>query len=186
MTNPFHPYPEPKLTVELVPAGQWNDNLRKMLTKSKWDLLRAACYKHAGHTCECCGNLRGKPPEAHEIWHYNDHTRVQRLDGLVSLCYMCHRVKHLGFALSQGQDMFTRAINHLAEVNGWPVELAIEYADRQFQIHAIRSEMTWTLDVDWLAASEQYIEQSVVAARQNRSDAAQRTLAAMTRRRADD
>lgn len=181
--NPFDPYPMPKLTVELVPASQWNDNLRKMLPKSKWDMLRSACYKRARHNCECCGNLRGRPPEAHEIWDYDDHTRVQRLDGLVSLCYLCHRVKHLGFALSQGQDMFTRAINHLATINAWPLELAIEYADRQFQIHAIRSELTWTLDVTWLDYAQQYIDDSEAVVRQRSSKLAQEALAVMMRKR---
>lgn len=176
----------PKLTCELVPKGQWNDNLRKMLPKSRWDALRSACYKKAGMTCECCGDLRGKPPEAHEIWHYNDHTRVQTLTGLVSLCYMCHRVKHLGFAYSQGPDIFTRTLNHLAVVNEWPIELAVEYAGRQFQIHAFRSEMEWVVNVGWLDNADAYIKSAEGAQRDAKGKLAQRTLDAMRARDADE
>lgn len=186
MNNPFHPYPMPKLTCELVPKGQWNNNLRKMLPKSQWDALRSACYKHAGMTCECCGDLKGKPPEAHEIWFYDDHRRIQRLGGLVSLCYMCHRCKHMGHTRSLGQEVFTRALNHLAVVNKWPVELAIEYVGREFQIHTLRSELTWNIDVRWLDKSDEYIKSAEVAQRDAKGKLAQRTLDAMRTRDADE
>lgn len=157
MTNPFHPYPMPKLTVELVPAPLWGFNLRQLFTQAQWRDLRTACYKRAGHTCEVCGDLRGRPPEAHEIWEYDDLKKVQTLKGLICLCNQCHKVKHIGFALSQGQETFIRALRHLAVVNEWPIELAGEYVDRQFQIHEIRSELTWTQDLSWADKIQTYI-----------------------------
>ena len=47
--------PEPKLTIELVPKGQWGTNLRSRLPKAEWDRLRKAQYQAAGYVCEICG-----------------------------------------------------------------------------------------------------------------------------------
>jgi hypothetical protein len=174
----FHPYPEPKLTIELVPSTQWEDNLRSRLTKVQWDSLRAACYQKAGHRCEVCGGRgRKHPVECHEIWDYEDHALIQRLTGLIALCPDCHKVKHIGFAITQGKAEFMRAINQLAAVNQWPLDLAIEYVDRQFQIHAIRSRRSYHLDLSWLDDSASYFERSEEAARDKRSQLAAATLA---------
>jgi len=184
MTNPFHPYPEPKLTIELVPSSQWGDNLRSHLKPLQWDLLRQACYVRADNRCEVCGGRGHKHPvECHEIWEYNDSARIQKLLGLVSLCPSCHKVKHIGFALTQGQDSFMRSLGQLATVNKWPMELAIEYVDRQFQIHKIRSQWKWQIDLSWLNDVEQYIEESETKQREARSERAQDVLLNMTRKR---
>ena len=45
----------PKLTIELVPSTAWGENLRKILKKEHWDILRKASYKRARYRCECCG-----------------------------------------------------------------------------------------------------------------------------------
>lgn len=185
MTNPFHPYRPPKLTIELVPSPLWTFNLRKMFTKKKWDETRRACYQRANGTCEVCGSLNGKPPEAHEIWEYNDMRRVQTLRGLISLCHLCHKVKHIGFALSQGHDTFGRAVNHLAKVNEWPFDLAAEYIDRQFQIHELRSELSWTQDLSWIDDIDVYIAESEAIARERHGQLVTRTLAAMRSHDAD-
>lgn len=177
----FHPYPEPKLTIELVPASQWEDNLRSRLTKRQWDNLRAACYQKAGHVCEVCGGRGPKHPvECHEIWDYNDQARIQRLTGLVALCPDCHKVKHIGFALTQGDKTLGFAIYHLATVNEWPMTLAVEYVQRQFQIHAIRSQREYHLDLSWLDNSASYFEEAEQAARDKRSERSKATLAALT------
>lgn len=179
MNNPFHPFNPPKLDCELVPSPLWYNNLRKMLTKSRWDAIRKACYIRAGHTCEICGNLRGKPPEAHEIWSYDDRSLVQKLEGVISLCFKCHRVKHIGQAMTQGPYQFKSAFAHMAEVNEWPPELAAEYVQRQFQIHQIRSRQEWAQDLHWLDNAQSYIDDAEAYARDNRSELQQRTLDAM-------
>lgn len=184
--NPFHPYHPPKLTIELVPAPLWTFNLRKLFTKQKWDETRAACYKRAGHTCEICGDLKGKPPEAHEIWEYDDLRRIQKLHGLISLCSQCHKVKHIGFALTQGHAAFGRAVNHLAKVNDWPYNLAAEYIDRQFQIHELRSELSWTQDLSWIDDIDVYIAESEAIARKRHGQLVTATLEKMRSRDADE
>lgn len=178
----FHPYPEPKLTIELVPSGQWEDNLRSHLKKTKWDALRYACYQRANHKCEVCGEKGWKHPvECHEIWEYNDQTRIQKLNGLIALCPQCHQVKHIGLAAIKGK--FAQAIGQLMKVNSWPQELAEAYAIRQFEIHQIRSTFAWSIDLSWLDDSEQYIEESVSLVRQRAAKHSESVLEAMTRKR---
>lgn len=156
MTNPFAPYPMPKLTCELVPSSTWGENVRSILSVALWKNLRTACYVRAGHKCECCGGVGPKHPvEAHEIWHYNDEELRQTLMGLIALCPACHRCKHMGFALSTGR--LEPALKHMSRVNQWPMELTYEYVERQFQIHGIRSRFKWEVDTSWLNETESYI-----------------------------
>lgn len=182
MTNPFHPYPEPKLTIELVPASQWGDNLRSHLTPAKWDYLREACYARAGRVCEVCGGRGPKHPvECHEIWEYDDHKRTQTLTGLIALCPSCHKVKHIGMAAVLGT--LPQAMLHLMKVNQWPEDLAGQYITRQFEIHNIRSMWLWAIDLSWLDNLDSYIEEANVVEREKRSERAQALVAALTRKR---
>lgn len=184
MTNPFHPYPKPKLTVELVPTDQWSKNLRtrSIIKRETWDALRRACYVRANHKCEICGGVgRRHPVECHEIWDYNDNAKIQKLLGLIALCPDCHQVKHIGLAAVRGK--FAKALGHLMEVNQWPVELAEAYVTRQFEIHQIRSRWVWSLDLSWLDNAEQYVEQTSDAVRQTHCERAVATIEAITRSR---
>lgn len=182
MTNPFHPYPEPKLTIELVPASQWRDNLRSHLKKGQWDAVRYACYQRANHKCEVCGgNGWNHPVECHEIWDYNDQAKIQKLLGLIALCPQCHQVKHIGLAAVRGK--FAEAIGQLMKVNEWPQELAEAYAIRQFEIHQLRSQMKWSIDLSWLDNVNEYVKESELLVRQRASNHAQSVLDAMTRKR---
>jgi hypothetical protein len=49
-----------------------------------WDRLRHQVTAEAGNRCEICGG-RGRrwPVECHEVWHYDDTTKIQRLERLV-------------------------------------------------------------------------------------------------------
>jgi len=176
--NPFHPYKPPKLTIELVPESQWYDNLRSRFTTAQWTTTKKACYALAGNRCEICGGVGKKHPvECHEIWHYDDENRVQRLDGLISLCPSCHRVKHIGLAMQQGYLM--PALKHLAKVNSWPIELADEYAARSLEVWAIRSRMKYRLDLSWLDNIDAYLKRAEGAQRQARNSRADSILQMM-------
>ena len=149
---------EPKLSVELVPSNQWGSNLRSALKRSQWDRLRRACYERAGHVCEICGETgfqqgRDRAVECHEIWSYDDVNRVQKLDGVISLCPRCHQVKHLGRSLKVGAGYL--AINQLMTVNGWDEDTTAAYIDYVFALHHTRSAGdAYTLDLSWLASPE--------------------------------
>lgn len=139
----------PKLTIELVPSTCWYSNVRSEVSKREWDAIRRAVYARAGHVCEVCGGVGPKwPVECHEVWEYDDWDYVQRLTRMVALCPDCHRVKHIGLAFVNGEEV--EALTHLARVNGWTNEEAVNYADEAFAKWERRSKRKWKLDISIL------------------------------------
>jgi 5-methylcytosine-specific restriction endonuclease McrA len=139
-----------RLTVELVPSTCWYTNVRSNVSRAVWDRLRRRVAADAGHRCEICGG-RGRrwPVECHEVWAYDDATKVQRLERLVALCPTCHEAKHPGLASKRGRlDAVT---GHLAAVNGWTPDDAALYLEVAFEQWAARSRHQWTLDISVLA-----------------------------------
>lgn len=114
---------EIKLEIELVPASAFYSNLRSILDKSDWDILRRLVYKKANYKCEICGGIgKEHPVECHEVWNYNDRdfnielltdeeitdtiynkvVRVQKLSHCQAICPDCHQAKHIGLAQIKG------------------------------------------------------------------------------------
>jgi hypothetical protein len=137
------------LTIELVPTTCWYSNVRSNVTPATWDRLQAEVFKAAGHRCELCGR-RGDthPVECHEVWVYDDHKAVQRLERLISLCPECHEVKHIGLALKSGRGQ--QVVAWLASVNNITPAQALAYTQHAFKIHEVRSMFDWTLDLQVL------------------------------------
>lgn len=141
----------PKLTIELVPEGQWGANLRSELPRHEWDALRHETYRQAGFKCEICGGKGPKHPvECHEIWEYDDDKHFQRLKGLIALCPACHRVKHIGHTFHRDPEAGFQAILHMAKVNGWTKDEALGHVDEAMLTWQRRSMRSWTLDLSWL------------------------------------
>lgn len=137
-----------RLTIELVPAGSWGQNLRTILSKQGWDTVRRKCYREAGYVCEICGGKGNRHPvECHERWEYDDKTKTQTLVGFWALCPMCHRVKHIGRTLSVG--LGDSAIKHLAKVNGISIKEAWDYVDASMVVWQDRNRYTWTVDISY-------------------------------------
>lgn len=143
----------PKLSVELIPTTCHYSNVRTTVTKKEWDKIRFMSYEKANNKCEICGES-GKDQgykhnvECHEIWDYNDETHVQKLIGLISLCPICHQVKHIGRAIAMGKHQ--DAYNQLAKVNKWtPKEVELHIL-ASFELHKERSKHEWTLDLSIL------------------------------------
>lgn len=141
------------LTLDLVPSSTWYDNLRSRLRPSEWNRLRKATYAAADHKCEVCGGKGPKHPvECHEIWHYDEDTRVQRLTGLIALCPSCHEVKHFGRAQALGRGAVAMA--HLMKVNQWTQAQAAVHIHTSFELWQRRSAIEWVLDLSWLDQHE--------------------------------
>jgi hypothetical protein len=141
--------PPARLTIELVPKTSWYNNVRALVDELGWDRIRRQVYRQAEYRCEICGG-RGPehPVECHEVWRYDDRTRVQMLVRMIALCPACHQVKHIGFANVKGKGAQARA--HLARVNGWTLEQADAYIGEAFRMWAQRSRGPWMLDLEGL------------------------------------
>jgi hypothetical protein len=137
----------PRLTIELVPATCWGANLRDLLPPTAWDALRRRVYAAAGHRCALCG--AGGQLHCHEVWHYDDATHVQRLEGCLALCRWCHHVKHLGHAellAAEGKLDYERLVAHFLRVNGCDRATFARYRAAAFARFAERSRHEWTTD----------------------------------------
>lgn len=138
-----------KLTIELVPSTSWYNNVRSMVSKKEWDIIRKKCYQMSNYICDICGGKGEKHPvECHEIWDYNDKTNTQTLIGLTSLCPSCHEVKHSGLAILQGKE--EKIIEQLKKVNNITKQEAIKMLSKAFEIHRERSEKEWYVDISYL------------------------------------
>lgn len=143
-----------RLTVEMVPASKWRDNLRALMSDTQWSQVSHLVSEQASHTCVICG-ARWPSLECHERWRYtlpdsNDPYRMgyQELAGLDALCKACHLVKHLGFATSK-LGFAERSFMHLATVNGTSLAEAKAYAAWAFDEQRKMSRCNWQQDILW-------------------------------------
>ncbi|MDD5383728.1 MAG: HNH endonuclease [Gallionella sp.] len=138
-----------KLTIELVPRTAWFSNVRSMVSREDWDVLRKECYVQASNRCEICGGSGGKHPvEAHEVWEYDDQLQVQKLIRLIALCPSCHAVKHIGNAFLRG--VADDALDHFQSVNALTQKKTLKLLKEAFSIWEERSSRQWICDVSWL------------------------------------
>jgi hypothetical protein len=111
-----------------------------------WDVIRKRVYLEAGHKCEICGGVGVRHPvECHEIWSYDDSTKIQKLELFQALCPLCHEVKHFGFASIRG--FRDRALSRFMKINNLSFNIAEAIVDAVFEQWQQRSLVKWELDV---------------------------------------
>ncbi len=135
-----------KILIELVPKTCWFTNIRSQVSTTDWDLLRKEAYKKYNHQCSIC-KKKGRM-EAHEIWHYDDKNKIQKLFEIVSVCNQCHQLYHLGFSSINGN--FNKSKSWLKKINNWTEEETIEYINIVFEIWNQRSQHHWDIDLSFL------------------------------------
>lgn len=133
----------------MVPQTVWGKNLRALLLKKEWDVIRKAAYAASGNRCRVCGG-RGPqwPVEADEAWEYNDETRTQTLKGVIALCPDCHHIRHWGKTMVDGHE--EQAFILLMHINRWTrtqAEDAVAFAFDQWER---RSRHEWESDYSWV------------------------------------
>ncbi len=137
-----------KLRIELVPSTSWYNNLRTVLSQHDWDKIRKKAYVNYGHRCGICRN-RGKL-NCHEIWDYDDNNYIQKLVGFITLCTLCHHIKHIGLAqilASEGKLEYKEIIKHFMKVNNCDDKAFKEHKESAFNDWEKRSKHQWTLDL---------------------------------------
>lgn len=143
----------PKLTVELVPKTCHFSNVRTTVAPIDWDIIRFLSYTKANHVCEICGHTGleqgyAHKIECHEIWEYDDKNKIQQLIGLISLCPLCHQVKHIGRANAMGKQ--AEVFKQLEVVNGWTHKDVVQHVAECFEKYKERSKFQWKLDLSLL------------------------------------
>ena len=103
-----------KLMMRPVPDSCWYSNLRIILPKKVWDVIRKDAYQKADGRCMICG-AKVTRLEAHEDWSYDEVNNIQKLEGILALCHNCHSVIHIGRTQLMGDE--DKAIKHFCKVN---------------------------------------------------------------------
>ena len=137
-----------KLTIELVPKTSWCKNLRKEMKKPAWDRLRKRTYAEYNHKCGICGSEERL--NCHEIWKYDDQNHIQKLDGFIALCWLCHHVKHIGLArvlANRGELNFDMVVEHFLKVNQCGVRDFERHKKKALIQWAERSKHEWEVDL---------------------------------------
>jgi len=135
-----------KLIPEMIPKTSFFSNLRSILSKDQWDVARRSCYKKACYICEICGGRGEKHPvECHEVWDYNEKTKIQKLVRLIALCPACHEVVHIGLAGIRGREK--QAMEHLKTVNGLSDRKAQHVVEKAWKKWKQRNTVKWVLDI---------------------------------------
>ena len=137
------------LTIELVPQPCWYSNMRTNVSRATWDKLRKQIYALYHYRCAVC-QVEHVPLHCHEIWHYDDTLHIQKLEGFVALCEMCHHCKHLGHAsilAQQGRLDLNKVIEHFMRVNQCSRKEYEAYAQQAWDTWAQRNKYEWTTDL---------------------------------------
>ena len=137
-----------KLTFELVPDSCWYSNLRSMLSKAQWDVVRKEAYSRADGRCMIC-NRPVTRLEAHERWSYDEKNCVQKLEDVIAVCHACHSVIHIGRTQLIGEE--DKAIKHFMRVNGCSYADYIKALGEANTDHIRRNKVAeWKLDLTYL------------------------------------
>lgn len=85
----------------------------------------------------------------HEIWNYDDTRHIQKLEGFVLLCKMCHHVKHIGRArmlADEGKLDYNEVVRHFCKVNDCSEKEFEKHRKEAFEIWKKRSVFEWKQD----------------------------------------
>jgi len=132
-----------ELYIDLVPNSCWFKNVRKNVSVAEWENIRHFVYLRADNKCEICGS--NSPLEAHERWHYDNETKIQKLVRLIALCKQCHGVTHFGYSELKGkrEEMY----NHLCKIRGFTNDEADRHILDAYKLWGDRNKFKWTLDI---------------------------------------
>lgn len=137
-----------KLFAELVPSTVWNSSLFRLLPRKVWKNLRDDIIEERGRKCQICSEINGTM-NLHEIWNYDDINYIQKLDGFILLCKMCHHIKHIGLArilAKRGKLNYNELKKHFCNVNNCSEEEFKLHINRSFRIWGERSSRNWKQD----------------------------------------
>lgn len=153
------------LAVNLIPAGNWNKNVRAVVAQDIWESMRY-CFRATKTqpnfmrrldlpspdvllplTCATCGEEK-ESLELHECWDYDDKSLVQKLVSLIPICDKCHNVVHFGRASQLG--LAEEAFRQLCKINKLTEDEGRQQVDAAYAIWMKRSQNGYALNFDKL------------------------------------
>jgi phage terminase large subunit GpA-like protein len=137
-----------KLQFELVPDSVWGSNLRSILSKAQWDVVRKEAYARANGRCMICGKETLRL-EAHEKWSYDLKTETQKLEDVIAICKACHETIHIGRTQLIGRELY--AEKHFCKVNACTyAQYRKALGDANEMHRQLNQVKEWKLDLSYL------------------------------------
>jgi len=138
-----------KLEIEFVPTKLRYSSFWRVFSKEEWDNIKNRIIEKNGRSCQICSETEDNLT-LDAMWNYNDNKHIQRLEGFILLCEMCHYTKHLGIAENLakiGQFDYTRLIDHFCKVNNCSREEFEERKATAYKLWEERSMYKWKRDL---------------------------------------
>ncbi len=154
-------YVEPTV-IDLIPASSWGASLANMLVPASWKKIRDQVCALAGGCTECGYTDR---LECHEIWSYNSINGIQKLEGFMSLCSLCHETQHLGLAAVRNRG--EGAVQRLKSINRLRDNEVGKFVEDIFSRFEDRSKIAWTLDISLIAKADARLKRMFYLVDQN-------------------
>jgi len=139
-----------KLAIELVPIPTMNVNVRSHMSAYRWRQLSLDIQRRDHYACTICQRRKGQEIHrlhCHEQWEFDMENGIQRLTGLVSLCFQCHMVKHIGFADMNGWIEKYELVEHFCNVNGVEKDTFAVHLNQAVQLWIARNDIHWIVDM---------------------------------------
>lgn len=142
-----------KIQIEMIPSNQHYKNVRAVLTSEEWTRITKLHSQEAKDCCEICG--KNAKLECHEIWSFNESSKVQKLEGMTAICHECHGGIHYGHTIKhKGKSDQVNITHNIMKVNNWTSEdlqanymIALDVAESKSNHH-------YTLDLTLLNQSK--------------------------------
>ena len=117
-----------RLTVELIPRTLFFSNVRTLLPKKYWNIIRKDSYDKAENKCEICGDTGKNQGYRHNV--------------------KCHQVKHFGRTSAIGKQ--AEAFKHMEKVNNWNHKECVDHLRVAMSEWMERSKYQWFIDLSYL------------------------------------
>ena len=154
-----------RLSIELTPDSVWGVTLANILPRGKWDRIRKHIYNEYDHKCGVCG--LGDSLEAHEIWAFDDKEHILKLTGFTTLCYTCHKVKHIDHWERVDLVEFDNLAEYFCKVNECNTVDFLAYYKKERLLQDVRSQYKWAVHFGEYEHVVKEVEESTGISRYN-------------------
>jgi len=139
-----------RLEAEFIPMRLRYSSFYRIFNREEWSKLRDEISSKSSGRCQICGETEGIM-NLDAAWSYDDEKHIQKLEGLVLLCEMCHYSKHLGIAntlADKGMLDYNKLIEHFCKVNNCSREEFEENKTNALETWEKRSQHKWKRDIE--------------------------------------
>lgn len=138
-----------KLEIEFIPNQLRYSPFKRIFSREEWEKLKDDISRKNSGKCQICGEKKGIM-SLDGLWSYNEEEHIQKLEGFIFLCEMCHYTKRLSRAENLakiGSFDYNKLIEHYCKVNNTSRKEFEESRAKALEIFEKRSQYKWRRDL---------------------------------------